>query len=197
MVSDTTFYRFIQEVRKNVICYTRPVVGWWILAKISTKSWKKIFLTSSNFNEKLKGVVKKDKKIEYSKYKNPSCEAIFVIIFNAMRKKTQSQSTWLMNAKFSYMYVSLYYAYSHLSVSIWLISCQIYHAQPAKCDYFWDFSKTKTISNPCQNRPTECSECQNLVWSYNMKEHYRIFHPEIQTCLHEISQEEIKKVLQS
>ncbi len=40
-----------------------------------------------NINEKLKGVVKKDKKIEYSKYKNPICEAIFVIIFNAMRKK--------------------------------------------------------------------------------------------------------------
>ena len=68
-----------------------------------------------------------------------------------------------------------------------------------KCDYFWDFSKTKTISNsnPCQNRPTECSECKNLVRSYNMKEHYRISHPEIQTCPHEISQEEIKKVLQS
>ena len=63
----------------------------------------------------------------------------------------------------------------------------------SKCDYFWDFSKTKTISNsnPCQNRPTECSECKNLVWSYNMKEHYRISHPEIQTCPHEISQEEI------
>jgi hypothetical protein len=30
-----------------------------------------------------------------------------------------------------------------------------------------------------------------------MKEHYRISHPEIQTCPHEISQEEIKKVLQS
>ena len=28
-----------------------------------------------NINEKLKGVVKKDKKIEYSQYKNPSCEA--------------------------------------------------------------------------------------------------------------------------
>ncbi len=53
----------------------------------------------------------------------------------------------------------------------------------SKCDYF--------------NRPTECSECKNLVWSYNMKEHYRISHPEIQTCPHKISQEEIKKVLQS
>jgi hypothetical protein len=31
----------------------------------------------SSFNEKLKGVVKKDKKIEYSNYENPSCEAIF------------------------------------------------------------------------------------------------------------------------
>ena len=69
----------------------------------------------------------------------------------------------------------------------------------SKCDYFWDFSKAKTIynSNPCQNRPTECSECKNLVWSYKMKDHYRISHPEIQTCPHEISQEEIKKVLQS
>jgi hypothetical protein len=58
-------------------------------------------------------------------------------------------------------------------------------------DYFWDFSKTKNISNsnPCQNRPTECSECETLEWSYNMKEHYRISHPEIQTCPHEISQE--------
>jgi len=66
----------------------------------------------------------------------------------------------------------------------------------SKRDYFWDFSKTKNISNsnPCQNRPTECSECKNLVWSYNMKEHYRISLPEIQTCPHEISQEEIKKV---
>ncbi len=48
-----------------------------------------------------------------------------------------------------------------------------------------------------QNRPTECSECKTLVLSYNMKEHYRISHPEIQTCPHEISQEEIKKALQS
>ncbi len=63
----------------------------------------------------------------------------------------------------------------------------------SKCDYFWDFSKTKNISNsnPCQNRLTECSECKNLVWSCNMKEHYRISHPEILTCSHEISQEEI------
>jgi hypothetical protein len=32
----------------------------------------------------------------------------------------------------------------------------------SKCDYFWDFSKTKNISNsnPCQNRPTKCSECK-------------------------------------
>ena len=70
----------------------------------------------------------------------------------------------------------------------------------SKCDYFWDFSKTKNMSNinnPCQNRPTEWLECKTLVWSYNMKEHYRISHPEIQTCPHEISQEEIKKVLQS
>jgi hypothetical protein len=52
-----------QGVRKNVICYIRPVVGWYNLG--------------ININEKLKGVVKKDKKIEYSKYKNPSCEAIF------------------------------------------------------------------------------------------------------------------------
>ena len=31
----------------------------------------------------------------------------------------------------------------------------------SKCDYIWDFSKTKSMSNsyPCQNRPTECSEC--------------------------------------
>ncbi len=54
-------YYIIQEVRKNVICYIRPVVGWYNLG--------------ININEKLKGVVKKDKKIEYSKYKNPSCEA--------------------------------------------------------------------------------------------------------------------------
>jgi len=47
------------------------------------------------------------------------------------------------------------------------------------------------IINPCQNRPTERSECKTLLWSYNMKEHYRISHPEIQTCPHEISQEEI------
>ena len=50
-----------QGVRKNVICYIRPVVGWYNLG--------------ININEKLKGVVKKDKKIEYSQYKNPSCEA--------------------------------------------------------------------------------------------------------------------------
>ena len=46
----------------------------------------------------------------------------------------------------------------------------------SKCDCFWDFSKTKNMS---------------------MKEQYRISHPEIQTCPHETSQEEIKKVLQS
>jgi hypothetical protein len=62
---------------------------------------------------------------------------------------------------------------------------------------FGILAKTISNSNPCQNRPTECLECKNLVWSYNMKEHYRISHPEIQTCPHEISQEEIKKVLQS
>ena len=124
-----------QGVRKNVICY----IGWYNLG-ININEKLKIFF--SNFNEKLKGVVKKDKKIEYSKYKNPSCEAIFVIIFNAMRKKTQSQSTWLMNTKFSYMYVSLYYAYSHLSVSIWLISCHIYLAQRI---YYYTYTKNMEV----------------------------------------------------
>jgi hypothetical protein len=58
-------------MRKNVICYIRPVVGWYNLGININEKLKKIFLRK---NEKLKGVVKKDKKIEYSKYKNPSCE---------------------------------------------------------------------------------------------------------------------------
>jgi len=41
------------------------------------KNQRKAKKSFSIFNEKLKGVVKKGKKIEYSKYKNPSCEAIF------------------------------------------------------------------------------------------------------------------------
>ena len=49
----------IQGVRKNVICYIRPVVGWYNLG-ININEKLKIFF--SNFNEKLKGVVKKDKK---------------------------------------------------------------------------------------------------------------------------------------
>jgi len=53
------------------------------------------------------------------------------------------------------------------------------------------------IINPCQNRPTGRSECKTLVWSYNMKEHYRISHPEIQTCSHEISRNEIRRNLES
>ena len=48
-----------QGVRKNVICYIRPVVGWYNLG-ININEKLKIFF--SNFNEKLKGVVKKDKK---------------------------------------------------------------------------------------------------------------------------------------
>ena len=67
---------------------------------------------NSNINEKLKGVVKKDKKIEYYKYKN------------GLQPYGEGASKRL----------------NFLS----------------KCDYFWDFIKTKNISNsnPCQNRPT-------------------------------------------
>jgi len=52
-------YKSMQGVRKNVICYIRPVVGWYNLG-ININEKLKIFF--SNFNEKLKGVVKKDKK---------------------------------------------------------------------------------------------------------------------------------------
>jgi len=48
-----------QGVRKNLICYIRPVVGWYNLG-ININEKLKIFF--SNFNVKLKGVVKKDKK---------------------------------------------------------------------------------------------------------------------------------------
>ena len=48
-----------QGVRKNVICYIRPVVGWYNLGININEKLKKIFLRK---NEKLKGVVKKDKK---------------------------------------------------------------------------------------------------------------------------------------
>jgi hypothetical protein len=51
-------YKSMQGVRKNVICYIRPVVGWYNLG-ININEKLKIFF--SNFNEKLKGVVKKDK----------------------------------------------------------------------------------------------------------------------------------------
>ena len=49
-----------QGVRKNVICYIRPVVGWYNLG-ININEKLKFFF--SNFNEKLKGVVKKTKKL--------------------------------------------------------------------------------------------------------------------------------------
>ena len=52
-------YPMVQGARKNVICYIRPVVGWYNLG-ININEKLKIFF--SNFNEKLKGVVKKDKK---------------------------------------------------------------------------------------------------------------------------------------
>ena len=52
-------WEIIQEVRKNVICYIRPVVGWYNLGININEKLKKNFLRK---NEKLKGVVKKDKK---------------------------------------------------------------------------------------------------------------------------------------
>jgi len=45
--------------------------------------------------------------------------------------------------------------------------------------------------NPCQNKPIECAECKTLVWSYKMKEHYRISNQKIQACFHEIGQDKI------
>ena len=53
-------YKSMQGVRKNVICYIRPVVGWYNLGININEKLKNFF---SNFNEKLKGVVEKDKKL--------------------------------------------------------------------------------------------------------------------------------------
>ncbi len=68
----------------------------------------------------------------------------------------------------------------------------------SKGDFLGGFSKAKNMSKsiPCQNRPIECAEYKTLVWSNNTKDHYRISNTEILICPNEISQDEIKKILQ-
>jgi hypothetical protein len=49
-------------------------------------------------------------------------------------------------------------------------------------------------SNPCLNRPIQCEHCHEVVWSYNMNEHFKISHKGFE-CPALISEEEKKLVL--
>jgi hypothetical protein len=138
------------------------VVGWCILGKNINEKLKEIFLTSTKI---WKGWSKKTKK------------------FNILSIKIQVAKLFLS-------------AHPNRCGFCGGLECTVglqpygYGANKrfnivSECDYFWDFIKTKNMSNinPCQNIPTSCSECKTLVWSYNMKEHYRISHPKIKTVL--------------
>ena len=71
-------------------------------------------------------------------------------------------------------------------------------AVKSDCPYFYKFSENRSLklrkANPCLNRPIQCEHCHEVVWSYNMNEHFKISHKGFE-CPALISEEEKKLVL--
>ena len=52
----------------------------------------------------------------------------------------------------------------------------------SNCDNFVKFSlacaKKSKPKKPCTNHPTTCKLCNITIWSYNIRPHYNVGHPE-------------------
>jgi hypothetical protein len=75
----------------------------------------------------------------------------------------------------------------------------------SNCKYFYKFSLAPAAvsksSAPCSNRPIYCTNCPEksvVIWSYNIKQHYKEFHPLCDLSKVEtITDKEIESVLSS
>jgi hypothetical protein len=75
--------------------------------------------------------------------------------------------------------------YQLFNYSYYILGLCTVHSESDEQNLILESAKCKSARcNKMIKRPIECAECKTLVWSYNMKKHYKISNPEIQTCPH-------------